>query len=269
MLSTALQAAEQLLGTVAALPAPPPPADQVKAQLAAAGGRVLPTVAAAQSQLRAFTERAVAQIDSLSQQVAGGADPADATAVLHAIGTEFDAQSARLSPLMAELDGLRDEVAKGVGSMSQEQTALGAQLAGLAAQRDHWQAQLDQINQQNTIVNTIGIFVPFLPWAGGEIASEIQYGQSTEQALAQASSQLAQVAAQSQQLQAAINVCTLLGSAFEQLSGAVQNLANATSLVRADLSNDAVRAAVATPTTLKLFLASLRAAVQVLRNGVA
>lgn len=267
MLSTALQATEQLLGTVAALPAPPPPADQVKARLAATGGAVLPAVADAQTRLRAFTRQSTARIDALSQQIAGGADTATATAVLHAIGAQFATESAGLSPLIAELDGLRDEITKGVASMQQEQTALSGRLAALAAQRDHWQAQLDQLNQQNTITNIIGIFIP-LAWAGGEIASEIQYGQSTEQALAQADSQLAQVAAQGQQLQAAVNLCTLLGNAFEQLAGAAQNLANATTLVRADLSEDAVRAAVATPTTLRLFLASLLSALQVLGSGV-
>jgi len=267
MLSTALQSAQHTLASVGGLAAPPPPAGEIKAQLTAAGNQLLPAVSAAQAELRALTQNAIADVGSLAQAVARGFDPAAAVRVLHGLGTAFDAQNARMTPLVQQLDGFRDGVDKGVAAMSQEQTNLAAQLAGLAAQRQHWQAQLDQINKQNSITSIIGAFIPFAPWAGGEIASEIQYGKSTEEALAEASRNLAQLTAQAQALQAAINACKMLATALEQLAAAVQGLANAVSLVRADLADGSVEAAVATPTTLKLFLIALTSSLQVLQSG--
>lgn len=267
MLSTALQSAQHTLASVGGLAAPPPPASDIKAQLTAAGNQLLPAVSATQVQLKGLTLRAVAEVNGISQAVATGLSPAVAAQMLHGLGAEFDAQNARMAPLVQQLDGFRDGVEKGVAEMTQEQTNLGAQLAGLAAQRDHWQSQLDQINKQNSITSVIGTFIPFVPWAGGEIASEIQYGKSTEEALAEASNNLARVAAQAQALQAAINACKMLATALEQLAAALQGLANSVSLVRADLANDSVEAAVANQTTLKLFLIALSSSIQVLQSG--
>jgi hypothetical protein len=267
MLSTALQSARHTLDSVGGLAAPPPPAGGIKAQLTASGNQLLPAVSATQAELRVLTQRGIADVDSLSQAVDKGLATATAVDLLHTLGTAFDAQNARMAPLVQQLDGFRDGVDKGVATMAQEQTSLAAQLAGLAAQREHWQAQADKINKQNQITNIIGAFIPFAPWAGGEIASEIQYGKSTEEALAEANQKLAQVAAQAQALQAAVNACKMLATALEQLASAVQSLANAVSLVRADLADDSVQAAVATPTTLKLFLIALSSGLKVLQSG--
>jgi hypothetical protein len=267
MLSTALQATAQLLQTISTLPAPPAEAAGVQAQVESAGEKLLPAISGMQDRLLALARQGTAQVAALSSAAAAGGDPATATAELHALGEEFELQAATLAGVVSQLGDFRDAVSGDVATMTSEQTRLSGQLAGLAASRDHWATQLASIQKQESVTRVIDSFIP-VAWLGGEVASEIQYGKTTEAALAEASQQLAALAGQAQALQAAISACGLLSSALEQLSGTLQGLANAVSLVRADLADDAVRAAVATPVTLRLYLASLSAGLTVLTSGV-
>ena len=267
MLSTALQNTQQLINTIRGLPAPPDPAGQMQAQVAQTGDQLIPALSSARDNLLAFTAGGVQVIDALTSEAAAGGDPASAVKMLHELGAGFDQNSSQLAPLSGRLDQFRDRVAQDIGAMANEQVQLNSQLAGLSAERDRWSEQQDSLNQRSTTTDILSIFFGPLAIAGSELASAIQYGESTEAALNEANEHLAQVAAQAHALQAAVDACNLLSSASGQLSSAVQNLANALSLIRADLTDDAVRAATATPVTLRLFLAALRSAMSVLQNG--
>lgn len=239
----------------------------MQAQVLQTGDHLIPALNAARDNLLAFIAGGVQVIDMLTAEAAAGGDTAPAVKMLHELGTGFDQNSAQLTPLVDQLDGFRDRVTQDIAAMANEQVQLTAQLAGLSAERDHWNEQLDAINQRNTTTGILSIFFGPLAIAGSELASAIQYGKSTEAALSEATEHLSQVAAQAHALQAAVDACNLLSAANGQLGSAVQNLANSLTLIRADLTDDAIRAAAATPVTLRLFLVALKSAMSVVQNG--
>jgi hypothetical protein len=267
VLSTALTNTQQLIDTIGGLAAPPPPAAQMQTEVVQYGAQSLPALSSARDQLLAFTSQSATKINALNAEAVSGANPTAAAAALNALGLEFDQCSKQLAPLVDRLDQFRESVSGDIAAMTGEQVDLNAQLAGLAAEHDRWSSELDAINKQNSITNILSIFFPLPVLIGGEIASAIQYGKTTEGALEEANQQIADLTARAHSLGAAANACTLLSSALDQLGSAVQNLANALSLIRGDLNDDAVRAAIADSTTLRLFLISLIPAMTVLQNG--
>lgn len=267
MLSTALINTQHLIDTVRGLAAPPPPAGAMQATIVQTGASLLERISSARELLLSVTARGTKEIDDLTAALAAGTAPSTELAALREVGAEFEACATHLAPLTAQLDAYRESLGQDVAAMDQEQVALRGQLAGLAAQRDHWAAQLDSLKKQDTATAVLTAFFGPLAWAGSELASAIQYGKSTEAAYADATRNLAEVSAQAQALQAAIDACSLLGSAAGGLGSAVQNVANALSLVQADLADDALRAAAANAQTLRLFLISLRTAMTVLQTG--
>ena len=269
MLSTVLQNTEQLVNTVRGLAAPPPPAGQMQAQVVQTAGQLLPAVGAARSALLAVAAQSLTRINALSAEAAAGTDPGSAVQTLHLVGAAFTQAGAELTPLVGRLNVFRDSLGQDMAAMAQEQVQLNAQLAGLAAQRDHWNAELDSLKKQDTATEVLTAFFGPLAWAGSELASAIQYGKSTEAALEETNKNLADLSGQAHALEAAVNACALLSSAAGQLAAAVQNVANALNLITGDLSDDEIAASAANAVTLRLFLISLQSAMTTLQNGAA
>ncbi|MFI8462006.1 hypothetical protein [Kitasatospora sp. NPDC085464] len=264
MLSTSLQIVRQLADTIGNMDMPPGPAVAAKQQITAADDELLPEISKRQADMSDFTARATAEIISLH---ADSAAPEEAANALHRLGCGFEEQRALIAPLTSRVGQVRDTVTNNVSGMTQQQAGLQAQLAALAGQRKQMSAQLDDLRKRSTVTTVLGSFFPVVK-AADEIASAVQYGTTTEGAISEADRRLAQLGSQSQELNAATAACATLTGALTQLTAALQNLANAAVLVGGDLTDDAARAATATPTTLRLYLVSLGTAMAVLGDSI-
>ncbi|MEE1821638.1 hypothetical protein PUR61_05420 [Streptomyces sp. BE20] len=264
MLSVALRLTRQLAGIVADLTVPPGPAAAARESVTAAQDGLLPQIADERAGLQDFTARAAAEIAALN---VGTPAPGAAADALHRLGQGFEEQKTLLAPLVDRINRFRDALAARSADMTRQQAELQSRLAALAAERTRLSSQRDELRTRTTITSIVGILIPLVKIAD-EIAGAVQYGETTEAAIGRADAQIARLNSEAQELGSVTVACTALGSALDQLAPALQNLANATALVGGHLTNDAARAAAATPTTLKLYLASLTTAMAVLGDSV-
>ncbi|MEV6909756.1 hypothetical protein [Amycolatopsis sp. NPDC051071] len=269
MLSIAVKKVDDLIGTLAKVPILAGPIADVRSQAVRTGGDVLPEVRAVGSDIVKFASHTLGVLSGLITGVAGGTPLGVVTQALHDVGTELAAERAKLPSVVTRLGSFRDGLSEDIAKVSKQQERLDTELAGLAAKRQHWASQAAAVHKQSSITTIIGTFIPFVPQAAGEIASQIQYGKSTEEALAQADHELKSVGLQAHNLQTVIGASKELGAAIGQLTTATQNLNNVTSLLSADLAGEAAIATAADPAAATLFLKSLSGSLEMLRAGAA
>jgi hypothetical protein len=129
--------------------------------------------------------------------------------------------------------------------------------------RDRLAGEVQKLRERATWTSIVGAFI-WLVKIGDEIASAIQYRSSTEEALANAARELQQAELEFGALETSIQLFGTLGGLVNQLTGSVQNLANAMSFFTGTLTNQEQFAAITTPETARLFLTALRSSLDAL-----
>lgn len=267
MYANAISTAKNLVETLARTALTDSRVESVRRQVVQTGGAVLAPAQQVGTDIAGFATHTLGVLRGLITTLGKGTGPEVVVDSLHRIGAELEAERAKLNPVVAQLGAFRDALSGDVSALTKQQEQLRAQLSSLAAKRQFWASRASKVHTQDTITKIVGIFVPFVPKAASEIASEIQYGKSTEAALNEAEHELATVGTRAQSLQSVINAGSQLSGTLGHLTTASQNLSNAASLLSADLTNDAAKAAAADTATMVLFLQSLVSGVEMLRTG--
>jgi phage-related protein len=171
---------------------------------------------------------------------------AGAQAAQHKVGTAARA-----------LSDARGQFTTDQQTLATERSRASSRLESARADMAHWQEEAKKLSDRATWTTVVGAFV-WLVKIGDEIASAIQYRQSTEGALAEAAQKLHNAQVDFGALETMVQVFGTLAGLVNQLTGSVQNLANAMTFFTGALTNQEQFAAITTPETETLFLTALR-----------
>jgi hypothetical protein len=163
------------------------------------------------------------------------------------------------------LNGARDRFATDQQKLASERERAVARLEGARSNRDRLAGEVKALHDRTTWTTVVGAFI-WLVKIADEIASAIQYRSSTEAALANAAQELHNAQLDLGNLETTVQLFGTLGGLVGQLTGSVQNLANAMSFFTGTLSNQEQFAAIATSETATLFLNALRSSLDALEG---
>lgn len=267
MLSADLQTVQQQLDNISQLvTVATAVARDVSDDILTAGIEMLPGLSGAQAQLVAFAASSTQTLITLKAVAAQASGTDQAVQALHDLGQGFSGQRAGFGEQVRNVATFRDTVGDGMARLAAEQVRLNTALAAAGAQHDQLTDAVGAVRPHASATDMLSTFLPLLRTAGDSTAMTGS-SLSTEQALAVTKTKVADLSLQAQTLRAAGVACSVLGISLGGLQTTTQNVANAISLVSSDLTNDAVRAAAASPVTLTLFLGSLITAIGVLQDG--
>jgi Bacillus haemolytic enterotoxin (HBL) len=259
MLSTVIRNAQNLAAQVASWPPSSGPVNDTRAHAQAFNTSVVPQISGTQTAVQQFATTAQATVDTLLAQVNQSSAPLGSNLgqALSALAAQATTLQNQLNALSAQTNAARSQFASDNGALMNAQAQARAQLAGSAAERDHWQSVADELRTRSTWTNIFGSIFPLVK-IGDEIASLIQYQKTTEAALADANAKYAQAAQVSAQLDVQANQFGAMASLVGQLADGVQSLSNAMNFVAADLNNQASFANLTTQQNAVLFLTALK-----------
>jgi hypothetical protein len=258
MLTQIIAVAAQQAATIARQPGAP---GDVAEHTRAFARDVPPGVSAAQSAVRNFVanSRAIVERQLQSPPPAGDAEARRAALrrALDPMVEEARTTAGQVTAATGSLDRARTQFTTDQQKLAGERAHAAARLEGARSNRDRLAGEVQKLRDRTTWTTIVGSFI-WLVKIGDEIVSAIQSGQSTEGALASAAQELQNAQLDLGNLETTVQLFDTLGGLVGQLTGSVQNLANAMSFFLGTLTNQEQFAAIATPETATLFLTALR-----------
>jgi hypothetical protein len=256
MLTQIIATAAEQAATIARQPGVP---GDVAAHMRAFATGVPPVVSAAQQAVAGFVRdaRAIVERQLQSPPLAGAANADALRRALDPVVAGARAAEAKVATASQSLSNARGQFTTDQQTLATERGRAVARRDAALSNRDRLAGEVQRLRDRATWTNIVGAFI-WLVKIGDEIASAIQYRSSTEEALANAAGELQRAQLEFGALETAIQLFGTLGGLVSQLTGSVQNLANAMSFFTGTLTNQQQFAAITTPETATLFLTALR-----------
>ncbi|MDA5095583.1 hypothetical protein O2N63_15950 [Aliiroseovarius sp. KMU-50] len=200
----------------------------------------VPALQSFASACTSFLNSATPSVATMLKAIEGGATPESQKSALDNLISQIDGLDTLAVKSNTDLNSFRNTFNADCAELQTAVGQLRGQIAGLQARQSHYRQKAKELQSRINVMNVM-VWVPFVGWivkGASELASLITEHKSTEVALSDATSSLANVKAQEAQLNSSVVQAQQLQSLVGQLASGTQNVTNAVNMLKQQLDNE-------------------------------